>query len=132
MELDRSIERPRARLARAHSGAPPRPRRWRSSTRPWRSKEIAVQVACGARPESVLGLMLGHSTTLAGTGVAVGLVTAALASRTMTGYLYGVTHTDPVIYAGVSIALIALTVAVSAIPARRAASIDPVTALRED
>ncbi len=96
-----------------------------------RSKEIAVRVACGARPESVLRLMLGRSTMLSGVGVIAGLAAAALASRAVAGYLYGVTHTDPVIYAGVALGLIVLTVAVSAIPARRAANADPVAVLRE-
>ena len=97
-----------------------------------RSKEIAVRIACGARPNEVLRLMLGRGTVLSLAGVAGGLVAAVLASRAVAGYLYGVTSTDPLIYGGASLGLVALALAVSVIPARRAARLDPVVVLRQD
>ena len=97
-----------------------------------RAKEFAVRVACGARPAEVVGLMLGRGAVLSLVGVVAGLAISVLASRALVGYLYGVTATDPAVYAGVALGLIALTVAVSAVPARRAARIDPVAVLRQD
>ncbi len=97
-----------------------------------RAKEAAVRVACGARPAQVLGLMLGRGAVLGVAGVIAGLAAAVLASRALAGYLYGVTATDPAVYAGVALGLVALTVAVSAVPARRAARVDPVAVLRQD
>ena len=97
-----------------------------------RAKEVAVRVACGARPAQVLALMLSRGAVLGVAGVAVGLIGATLAGRALSSYLYGVTATDPAVYAGVAFGLIVLTMVVSAVPARRATRVDPVAVLRQD
>lgn len=97
-----------------------------------RSKEIAVRVACGATAAAVLRSMLGRSLVLSLAGVVAGLGLATLASRAVAAYLYGVTPTDPALYAGLAIALIAATLAASWVPARHAVSLDPAVVLRED
>ena len=89
-------------------------------------------MALGALPRRVLGLVLGETLVLAGLGVILGLPAALGATRLLAGFLYGIKPTDPtVLLAGAG--FLVLTAAVAGyIPARRAARIDPVVALRDE
>jgi ABC-type antimicrobial peptide transport system permease subunit len=70
-----------------------------------------------------------HGLALAGIGVAVGLGAAAALTRLMSTLLYGITPLDPVTYLAVPVVLVAATALASYVPARRAASVDPIEAL---
>jgi predicted permease len=95
-----------------------------------RTREIGVRVALGARPSSVLGMIVGRGLRLAGFGVVIGIAAALALTRVMQGVLYGVTPTDPLTFAGVAIALLAVAAGASWIPAWRATKVDPLVALR--
>ena len=95
-----------------------------------RTHEIGVRVAMGARSVDVLKLVLGQGLRLVTAGVLVGLVGALALTRVLERILYGVKPSDPMTLAAVSLLLISVAIAASYIPARRAAKIDPVNALR--
>jgi putative ABC transport system permease protein len=95
-----------------------------------RRHEIGVRVALGARPADVVRLIVGRGLLLVVFGIALGLAAALLVSRALSGLVYGVSATDPATYAALAAVLAAVAVAASWVPARRAARIDPVTALR--
>ena len=97
-----------------------------------RTREIGVRMALGADPRSVLRLVVGGGMAVAVAGAAAGLAAAFLLTRLMAGLLYGVRASDPATYAGVAVALLAIAFAASWIPARRAARIDPMKALRAE
>jgi putative ABC transport system permease protein len=97
-----------------------------------RVREIGVRAALGASRADILGMVVGQGLSLAGLGVAAGLVGAVSASGALVTLLFGVTRLDPVTYLGV-IALVAAVAAVaSAVPAWRAARIDPSITLKGD
>jgi putative ABC transport system permease protein len=95
-----------------------------------RSREIGIRMALGAVPGDVTRLFLRHGLWLAGTGVALGVGVAFALSRLMKSMLFGVTATDPLTYAGVSIGLVAVAILAVYVPSRRAAKTDPVVSLR--
>ena len=95
-----------------------------------RRRELAVRLALGAAPRSVARLVLGGALAAAAAGVTIGLVLAATLARSVAALLVGVTPTDPATLAGVGVALVAATAGATWIPARRAARIDPMQALR--
>ena len=97
-----------------------------------RTREIGVRMALGADPRSVLRLVVGQGMGVALAGAAVGLVAALLLTRLMAGILYGVRPSDPVTYACVAVVLLLIALTASWIPARRAARIDPMKALRAE
>jgi putative ABC transport system permease protein len=89
-------------------------------------------MALGARPESVVGLVLRQALVLAAAGVACGGLTALFVSRVLTKMLFEIRPTDPSTYIAIA-ALLATTALLSAlVPARRAASMDPNIALRAE
>ena len=97
-----------------------------------RSQEIGLRMALGALPGRVLGLVLRETLALAMIGIGCGLPAALAATRLLGGFLYGVKPGDPLVFAS-SIGLLAATAVIAGmIPARRAARINPVTALREE
>jgi putative ABC transport system permease protein len=75
-------------------------------------------------------LVLTQGMGLAGLGVTIGLAGAFWLSRAIEGLLFGITPTDPVTFAGVAVLLAAVAMVASYLPARRAAKVDPMTALR--
>jgi putative ABC transport system permease protein len=77
-------------------------------------------------------MFVRHGLALAGVGVAIGLGAAAGLTRLMSALLYGITPLDPVTYAAVPVLVVVATVLASYLPARRAASVDPVEALRSE
>ena len=95
-----------------------------------RTQEIAIRMALGASHREVLGLVLREGLGVTLLGVALGLVGALGLSRVMAGYIYGITATDPLTFAAASLLLAAVALLASYIPARRAARVDPVRALR--
>ena len=97
-----------------------------------RTREIGVRMALGAQASDVRRLFVGHGLKLVAAGLAVGIASALALSRLMTSLLFGVGPTDPVTYAAVSLVLGAVAVTATYLPARRAARIDPVVALRTD
>ena len=97
-----------------------------------RRQEIGVRVALGATPRAVLGLIVGRGMLLASAGVVFGLLGASLLTRSMQSVLYDIQPSDPVTFSEVVIVLLGASLLASWLPARRALSIDPVTALRYD
>ena len=95
-----------------------------------RTREIGIRVALGAVRAQVLQLILGQAARLAAAGLVFGLSAAVFATRLLEGLLYGVRPLDPVSFAGGAIVFVALALVASLIPARRAASVNPVEALR--
>jgi predicted permease len=97
-----------------------------------RTREIGVRSAIGASRGQIAGLILRQGVWTVGIGVVLGLIGAALLSRSMTTLLFNVRPTDPAVYAAVSFVLIAVALVASYLPARRAARIDPLIALRDE
>jgi putative ABC transport system permease protein len=97
-----------------------------------RTGEIGVRAALGASRRDVLTLVLRGGMTPVLVGIAIGLPAAALGARSLAGLLYGVAPVDTMTYAGVSSLLLVVALVASIIPARRAARIDPMIALRSD
>lgn len=95
-----------------------------------RTKEMAIRMALGASRRQMVGLILQEGFLVTLIGVALGLAGALLLRRVMSGYVYGVTSTDPLTFAATSFLLAAVALLASYIPARRAAKVDPTVALR--
>jgi ABC-type antimicrobial peptide transport system permease subunit len=97
-----------------------------------RTQEIGVRVALGATARNVVRLVVGRGLLLAALGVALGLAGAFALTRLMRSLLYAITTTDPMTFLAVPLLLVAATMLACFLPARRAARVDPVTALRAD
>jgi putative ABC transport system permease protein len=97
-----------------------------------RTREIGVRVALGAQRSNVLALVLGHGAVLAGLGIAIGLGGALGLTRFLRAMLYGVSPFDPMSFIAVTFVLSAIAFLASYVPARRAARVDPVEALRQE
>jgi putative ABC transport system permease protein len=95
-----------------------------------RTHEIGIRLAIGAERGQVLRLILGHGLRLTAIGLAAGLAGAGALARLMQAVLYDVPPTDPATYGAVIVVLAGAALAASALPAWRAARVDPVTALR--
>ena len=95
-----------------------------------RTQEIGVRVALGAQRGDVLRLIVGHGASLGGLGVVIGLAGGLAVTRFLRTLLYGVSPFDPVSFVGVAVLLTTIALVASYIPARRAAKVDPVEALR--
>jgi putative ABC transport system permease protein len=97
-----------------------------------RIPELGVRIALGATPEDIRALVFGHGAKLAGAGLVIGLALALVSGRLLQGLLFGVTARDPLILAGVTIAVAVATLAACYIPVRRAVRVDPMVALRAE
>ena len=97
-----------------------------------RTREIGVRMAFGAQRRSVIGLILREVMILAGITVAITIPISIFAARSVRSQLFGVSNADPAVYI-TAVAIICIVAVLAAfIPARRAATIDPVRALRTE
>ena len=94
--------------------------------------DIGLRVALGARRRDIVRLVLRHGLGLLAAGMAAGLAGAAALTRVMSSLLFGVSATDALTFGLVAALLSAVAIAAMLIPARRAASVDPIVALREE
>jgi ABC-type antimicrobial peptide transport system permease subunit len=94
-----------------------------------RTQEIGIRMALGAGAPDVLRMMLRQGVVLIGTGLAIGLGVAVVATRSLTTFLYGVEPTDPLTLGTVAVLLGAVALLACYIPARRATVVDPVRSL---
>jgi predicted permease len=97
-----------------------------------RTRELGIRMALGARAADIVRLVVRQGAVMAGLGGAVGLAGALLATRVLRGLLYQVTPTDPPTLTGGTLVLVAVALLASYLPARRAARVSPVEALRQD
>ncbi len=97
-----------------------------------RTREIGVRIALGADRLRIFGQILGESLTVAAAGVAIGLLASLALTRYMETLLFDVKPTDPAVYTGVPIVMLVVAAAASYLPSRRAATVDPVVALRDE
>jgi len=97
-----------------------------------RTREIGVRLAMGARREDVMGMILRRAAWLTGSGLSVGLVLAYALAHGVANLLYDVRPGDPAIFAGITAMIALVSLASSWLPARRAARIDPMVALRDE
>jgi putative ABC transport system permease protein len=96
-----------------------------------RSHEIGIRMALGASRSAVLRMMLRDAGTMTLAGIAIGIGGALMLSRSLAALLFGVSATDPIVYAGVSALLALVALAAVLVPSSRATRVDPLSALRE-
>ena len=97
-----------------------------------RTREIGLRIALGARREGVVRLIVKEGMTVAAIGIGTGLVGASGLGRAVNSLVYGLAPRDPLTFAGVAAMLAFVALAASVLPARRAARVDPIVALREE
>lgn len=97
-----------------------------------RTREIGVRMALGAPPSRVLGLVLTQGMKLTLIGLALGVLLALGAGRALNAMLFGVSGSDPITFLGISVLLASVAILACYIPARRAAKVDPLVALRQE
>ena len=94
------------------------------------TREIGIRSALGAKGSHILKLVIGQGVGMALVGVVLGLAASFGLTRFIASLLYGVTALDPMVFIGVSILLLTVSVLACYIPARRATKVDPLVALR--
>ena len=97
-----------------------------------RTREIGVRVALGAQRTNVLSLIVGQGALLAAVGIGLGLVGAVGVTRFLRAMLFGVSPFDPLSFVAVTLVLSMIAFLASYLPARRAARVDPIEALRQE
>jgi putative ABC transport system permease protein len=97
-----------------------------------RTHEVGIRLALGAQPAQVLRLVVRQGALLTGIGLLIGIAGALAGARLIAHFLFGVSAADPVTFAGVCMALGAVAALASYIPARRAARVDPIIALKAE
>ncbi len=97
-----------------------------------RTREVGIRVSMGATGRDVVTMLVGGGMKVVGVGIIVGLALSAGAGILVAGFLYGVGSFDPVSFIGIPLLLASVALVASWVPARRAAAVDPVTALRSE
>jgi predicted permease len=97
-----------------------------------RTQEMGIRLALGADRPAILKLVLGQGAVLTAIGLSAGLAGAVILTRTLSGLVYGVGTLDPVTFLAVPTMLAVIALAACVMPARRAASVDPITTLRQN
>ena len=97
-----------------------------------RLHEMGIRIALGAQGSDILGMVLRSGVKLAAIGCAIGIAGAMVATRLLTSMLFGVSSFDPMVYAAAITAIVMLSLLASILPARRAASVEPMTVLRSE
>jgi predicted permease len=97
-----------------------------------RTREMGIRLALGADRAAILGMIVKNGALLACAGTVIGLAAAFLLTRLMASLLFGVGPTDPLTFVCVPVALITVAILASYVPARRAAQVDPMVALRDE
>ena len=97
-----------------------------------RTQEIGIRMALGAQVHHIMQLILKHGVVLVALGVVIGLIAAVVLTRLMAHLLYGVTATDPVTFSAIALLLTFVALVACYLPARRAAHVDPIIALRSE
>ena len=97
-----------------------------------RSREVGIRMALGAAPAEVLRMVVSQGLAMTVAGLAVGLIGAFALTRAVAAMLFGVTPTEPSVFAAVALVLAAASLLACLVPARRAAGIDPMATLREE
>jgi predicted permease len=97
-----------------------------------RTREIGIRMALGAQQKELTKMFVRHGLTLAGIGVLCGLIAAFALMRLLSSLLFHVSPVDPLTYGAVALGLVAAAMLASYIPSRRAASVDPIEALRAE
>jgi ABC-type antimicrobial peptide transport system permease subunit len=97
-----------------------------------RTRELGIRIALGARPGEVLWLVLRETLVLAGVGVLAGLLILIAAQRLIASQLYATKPNDPICILVAILVMTGIAVLASFLPARRAAKIDPMVALRDE
>jgi ABC-type antimicrobial peptide transport system permease subunit len=97
-----------------------------------RTRELGIRIALGADRKSIRALVLRQASSPVAAGLVAGLLIAAMSSQAATAFLRGVPPRDPVTYGAVAALLASIAFAATWIPARRAARLDPIQALRQD
>jgi putative ABC transport system permease protein len=97
-----------------------------------RTQEIGVRLALGAPRRRVFALVLSQCVRLTSLGIAIGIAMALVVLKAMTGFLYGIEATDPASFASLSVLLLAVAMLACYVPARRAARVDPIVAMRAE
>jgi putative ABC transport system permease protein len=95
-----------------------------------RTREIGIRVALGAEREAIIRMIVRNGVSLASMGIGIGLASALLLTRLVASLLYGISASDPLTFLGVVVGLITMATLAGYIPARRAAKVDPMVALR--
>ena len=97
-----------------------------------RTREIGLRMALGAMPRDITRQVVGDALSLTLAGVVIGIAGALALTRLMSSLLYGVTSSDPLVFASAAVLLTGVAALAGWIPARRAAVLDPLAALREE
>ena len=97
-----------------------------------RTREMGIRIALGARAGDVLSLVVGEGSRTVAIGVVLGVIVALATGRLVATLLYGITAHDPPVLVGAALALMAVGAGASLVPSWRAATVDPVVALRSD
>jgi putative ABC transport system permease protein len=94
------------------------------------TREMGIRLALGADRDVILRMVVGSGLLLSGIGIGIGLAASVLLTRLIASLLYGVSPSDPLTFLAVPVALMAMATLASYLPARRAAKVDPMVALR--
>jgi putative ABC transport system permease protein len=95
-----------------------------------RMNEFGIRMALGARPQQLLGRVLGNGVAMAAIGATLGVIAALFLTRLLQELLFGISSLDPVTYVMMTVVLLVVTIAACYGPARRATKVDPNIALR--